>query len=350
MQNADLGINLNHVIVIKGAASTHTDSLRREHFNAFREEVLQIKEFKSGTATMNVPGQPVRFRRNNLSRPEMQSELLREVTLGNIDDGFIETYDLKLLAGRNFEQPIRLDSAKVIISESIAQLLGFNSSETAVDRQLRMGNVLYTIKGVVNNFHHEGLKKPTEPIIFIHAHPREFGYYSFRIQGNVKTALAQLQTIWPKHYPNDPLDYFLSNEYFNLQYNDEMRLSKILTAFTVFAILVASLGLFGLISFFAQQRTKEIGLRKVNGAMISDIMLLMFSFFIRFEIAAFLMACPFAWLVINKWLQGFAYQTTIRWWIFVMTGAIALIISIASIITQSYRAATKNPVEALMYE
>ena len=105
MQNADLGVNLKRVIVLKGAASTHTDSLRREHFNAFREEVLQEPDFKSGTASMNVPGQPVRFRRNDLARADMQSDLKREVTIENIDDGFIDTYGLKLLAGRNFEQP-----------------------------------------------------------------------------------------------------------------------------------------------------------------------------------------------------------------------------------------------------
>jgi putative ABC transport system permease protein len=350
MQNADLGINLDQVVVLKGAASTHTDSLRREHFNAFREEVLQNPGFKSGTATMNVPGQPVRFRRNNLSRADMQSDLKREVTLGNIDDGYIATYGLKLLAGRNFEQPIRKDSAKVIISESVSKLLDFDSPEAAINKQLRLGRAIYTVKGVVNDFHHEGLKKPSEPIIFIHAHPFEFGYYSFRIQGNVQIPIAQLLAIWPKHYPNDPPDFFFSDEFFNRQYNEEKRLSRVLTAFTVFSIVIASLGLFGLISFFVQQRTKEIGLRKVNGASVSDIMILLVSYFMRFEIAAFLSAGPLAWLVMNKWLQGFPYQTSINWWIFLIAGAIAFIISIASIITQSYLAAVKNPVEALMYE
>jgi putative ABC transport system permease protein len=350
MQNANLGVNLDQVVVIRGAASTHTDSLRREHFNAFREEALQIPEIKSGTASMNVPGQPVRFRRNNLSLPDMQSDLKREVTLGNIDDGFIETYGLKLLAGRNFEQPVRLDSAKVIITESTAKILGIDSPDKALGRQIRLGNNILTIKGVVNDFHHEGLKKPSEPIIFLHVHSFEFGYYSFLIGGNVQKAITQLQSVWPKHYPNDPLDYFFSNEYFNKQYNEEIRLSRVLSVFTVFAILVASLGLFGLISFLAQQRTKEIGLRKVNGASVTDIMLLLLSFFIRFELAAFLLACPLALIIINKWLQGYAYQTTVDWWIFIITGLIAFIISISSILSQSYLAATKNPAEALTYE
>jgi putative ABC transport system permease protein len=213
---------------------------------------------------------------------------------------------------------------------------------------LMMGNNTFTIKGVVNNIHHEGLKKPSEPIIFTHAHPYEFGYYSFRIEGNVQNVLKQLQSVWPDHYPNDPPDYFFSDEYFNRQYNDELRLTRILTAFTLFAIVVAALGLFGMISFIAEQRTKEIGLRKVNGATVSDILILMFSYFFRFGLGAFLLACPVAWIVIKSWLRGFAYQTSIEWWIFGITGAIALLISILSILSQSYRAAVKNPVEALM--
>jgi putative ABC transport system permease protein len=350
MQKADLGVDLGQVIVLKGAASTHTDSLRREHFNAFRDDVLKVSEFRSGSASMNAPGQAVRYRRSNLSLPEKPGELKTEITLGNIDDGFIETYGLKLLAGRNFEQPISNDYRRVIISESVSNLLGFGSPGEAVNRQLRMGNDLYTIKGVVNDFHHESLKKTSEPIIFIHRHPSEFGYYSFRIQGNVDRAVAHIRNVWPRHYPNDPLNYFFSNDYFNEQYNEEIRLSRILGAFTIFAIIVASLGLYGLISFVAEQKTKEIGLRKVNGAEVSDILRLMLSCFIRFEAAAFLLAAPLAWLVMNRWLRGFAYQASIAWWIFALTGAIAFVISVLSTIAQSYRAATRNPVEALRYE
>jgi putative ABC transport system permease protein len=105
-----------------------------------------------------------------------------------------------------------------------------------------------------------------------------------------------------------------------------------------------------MISFFAQQRTKEIGIRKVNGARVRDILLMVFSYFTKFEIAAYLLACPLAWLAINKWLEGFAYQTAISWWIFLLTGIIAFVISVVSVFMQSYKAATKNPVEALRYE
>jgi putative ABC transport system permease protein len=350
MQKADLGVKLDQVIVLKAAASTNSNAHRGDLFNAFRDEVLRSSYFVNGTATMNVPGQPLRFRNNNISIPGKQADLKQSITIGNIDNGYLETYGLKLLAGQNFDVSQRLDSAKVLVSESTTKILGFNSPGEAIGQQIHMDRRNRTIKGVVNDFHHEGLKKPAEPMLFTHEHPFEFGFYSFRTKGDPQQALAALTKIWPKHYPNDPLDTFFSDEYFNQQYNEEMRLSKILTAFTLFAIIVASLGLFGLVSFVAQQRTKEIGVRKVNGATVSDIVLMVFSYFTRFEIAAFLLACPLAWYVIEHWLQGFAYQTTISWWIFLITGIIAFLISVISVITQTYKAATRNPVEALRYE
>jgi len=350
MQKADLGVKLDQVIVLKGAASTNSHPQRRELFNVFRDEVLRNSGFVSGTATMNVPGEPLRFRNNNISIPGKHAELKQSITIGNIDNGYLETYGIKLLAGENFDVLPRLDSAKVLVSESTVKILGYNSPAEAIGQQIHMDGRNRTIKGVVNDFHHEGLKKAAEPILFTHEHPYEFGFYSFRSKGDEQQALVALSKIWPKHYPNDPLSTFFSNEYFNQQYNEEMRLSKILTAFTLFAIIVASLGLFGLVSFIAQQRTKEIGVRKVNGATVGDIVLMVFSYFTKFEVAAFLLACPIAWYVIDLWLQGFAYQTTISWWIFLSTGAIAFLISIVSVVSQTYKAATRNPVEALRYE
>jgi putative ABC transport system permease protein len=350
MQNAELGVNLNDVVVLQGAASTHSDPLRRQHFNMFREEVLKSPYFSAGTASMNVPGQPVRFRNSNLSTADMKSSLKKEVMVGNIDDGYIDTYGLNLLAGRNFSQPFENDTSNVIISRSICNLLGFESPEVAVGNRIRMGNNLYTVKGVVNDFHHEGLKKTEAPIIFTHAHPFEFGYYSFRIKSDEKKALEVLSSIWPKHYPDDPMNYFMSADFFNGQYNEENRLSNILTAFTLFSIMITAVGLFGLISFFTQQRTREIGLRKVNGATVGNIMMLLFAVFFRFEAIAFVISCPFSWIIMQKWLQGFVSKTPMELWIFAITGIIAFGISIVSVASQSYLASIKNPAESLMYE
>ena len=209
MQKAQLGVDLEQVLVINGAASTHSDPLRREHFIMFRDEAVQMPGIESGTASMNVPGQPVRYRNSNLSRPEQQSILTRQVTVGQVDDGYIDTYSLQLLAGRNFEQPFRNDSANVIISESTAKLLEFSSPAEAINRQIRMDNRVYTIKGVVNDFHHEGLKKPAEPIIFTHVHPYEFGFYSFKLKGDMQQIFSPAKTHLGQALPQRPDGLFL---------------------------------------------------------------------------------------------------------------------------------------------
>lgn len=350
MQQSQLGINLENVIILKGATSTNSDPRRTERFNSFRQDILKNAQFINGTATMNIPGEPLRFRNNNVAIPGKGSELKQTITIGNIDEGFIETYGLQLLAGKNFDQSRQLDSGRVIVSESAAKVFGFSTPGEAIDQQLLLDNRVLTIKGVINDFHHEGLKKPLEPMLFTHEHPYEFGFYSLRFEGNINEAVNYIRKVWPNHYPNDPCDYFVCNDFFNNQYNEEKRLNKLLTIFTLFAIIVASLGLFGMISFFAQQRTKEIGVRKVNGASVTEIILMVFSNFSRFEIGAFLLACPIAWIVIDRWLQGFAYKTHISWWIFALTGLIALLIAALSMFGQVYSAATRNPVEALRYE
>lgn len=350
MQNAELGVDLRNVVVLQGAASTHSDSLRRQHFIMFREDVLSNNGFTYGTASMDVPGQPVRFRTNNLALADRPGELKQEVMIGNIDDGYIGTYGLKLLAGRNFEQPFLNDTSYVLITNSVCGLLGFESPDDAINRRLRIGRDIFTVKGVVNDFHHEGLKKPVMPMIFRHVHPFEFGFYSFRIEGNTGTAINNLSRVWPEHYPGDPMNYFFSPDFFNEQYDEEKRLGRILAAFTFFSVIISALGLYGLISFFTAQRTKEIGLRKVNGATTGNILLMLFRAFLRFEVIAFVFAGLIAWFVMQKWLESFITKAVFGWQVFAITGLVAFGVSIISVLSQSYRAAIKNPVHSLMYE
>jgi putative ABC transport system permease protein len=169
--------------------------------------VLKNALFVSGTETQNVPGEPLRYRSNNFAIPGKGSDLKQTITIGWIDEGYIETYGLKLLAGQNFDITPQQDSGRVIITESAAKILGFNTPGEAIDQPILMDNRPVTIKGVVNDFHHEGLKKPAEPMLFNHFNPYEFGFYSFRINGNAENAIKYIQQVWPNHYPNDPCEF-----------------------------------------------------------------------------------------------------------------------------------------------
>jgi putative ABC transport system permease protein len=204
---------------------------------------------------------------------------------------------------------------------------------------------------VLADFHNEGLQKPIYPMIYNNGHPFEFGYYSVRLTTQETTkALVKLKAIWLSHFPSDPMDLFFAEDFFFKQYHSETRFGKFQASLTLLSIIIACLGLFGLIVFYLNQKRKEIGLRKINGARVTEIMLMLTRDFVIWVAVAFVIAVPVAWYVLDKWLQNFAYRTELKWWIFAGAGLLSLVIALFTVSLQSWRAAIKNPVEALRYE
>ena len=205
--------------------------------------------------------------------------------------------------------------------------------------------------GVVADFHNEGLQKPIYPMVWNNFYPREFGYISIRVNAkSAKEIVSQLQTVWEKHYPKDNLDFVFADELFNLQYESESRYSKFYMWLTLLSIGIATMGLYGLIIFYLGKRNKEISLRKVNGASVAEIILLLNTDFIRWVIISVIIAFPVAWYAMNNWLINFAYKAKLSWWIFILSGMLILTIVSLTVTLQSWRIATRNPVEALRYE
>jgi putative ABC transport system permease protein len=264
----------------------------------------------------------------------------------------IETFGLKLIAGRNFSSLPSDNRRRVLLNESSIKELQFGSPEEAIGKYIYRANrdtVPIEVIGVIADFHNEGLQKPIYPMIYNNGHPFEFGYYSVRLTTNeTSKALNKMKTIWLSHFPSDPMDFFYAQNFFFKQYHSETRFGKFHTSLTILSITIACLGLFGLIVFYLDQKQKEIGLRKINGARVAEIMLMLAREFARWLAIAFLIAAPVAWFVVDKWLQNFAYKTDLSWWI--LAGFSALCIAMLTVSWQSLRAATRNPVEALRYE
>jgi putative ABC transport system permease protein len=167
---------------------------------------------------------------------------------------------------------------------------------------------------------------------------------------NASRLISELEKIWISHYPENPFHYFFLDDFYNEQYEAEQRFSKLFLASSLIGIIIACLGLLGLSAYSITRRRKEIGIRKVNGAEIPQVMVLLNKVFVIWVAIAFIIACPVAWFAMNKWLQNFAYRTEMSWWIFALAGLLALIIALLTVSWQSWRAATKNPVESLRYE
>jgi putative ABC transport system permease protein len=354
MKNQDLGIELKGVILCTGPASLNPDPQKRQKYQAFKNEILQYPGFESATFNLFVPGvQPPGLGHSEYHNPGngvVPDAIFYE---NNADEGFINTYQIKLLAGRNFAETREQNRNNLIINETASKLLGFKKPEDAIGNWIfRRGDTIrHEVVGVVADFHNEGLQKPIYPIIWNNNYPREFGYFAIRVNSkNIQESLSRLQTVWNGHYTKDKLDYKFADEQFNTQYKSESRYSKFYVWLTFLSITIATIGLYGLIKFYLEKRNKEIGLRKVNGATIGQIIIMFNKDFLSWIIVSFIVAVPVSYFAMHKWLENFAYKTELSWWIFALAGLLALGIALLTVSFQSWKAASRNPVEALRYE
>jgi putative ABC transport system permease protein len=354
MKDKDIGIALNDVVICTGPASLNADPHKIERFESFKSELLMYPGFISATYNLNVPGNEPAYGYIEMVNPSTGKSPDVLFFENNAASGLIETYQMKLLAGNDFNSDRKMNNNKIVINESGMKHLGIEHAAEAIGQIVyRKGNDQPPLEiiGVVADFHNEGLQKPIYPILWNNLYPSEFGYFAIRLHSlNLTASVQKLKSIWEKHYANDNFNFVFGQEQFNQQYNSETRFGKFYLWLTFLSIGIAAMGLYGLVLFTFEKRKKEICIRKVNGARISEVMVLLNKDFLKWVVVAFIFACPITWYAMNKWLQNFTYKTELSWWVFAAAGAIALAIALLTVSWQSWRAATKNPVEALKYE
>jgi putative ABC transport system permease protein len=271
-----------------------------------------------------------------------------------ISPGWIKLYQVKLLAGRDYvATDYNTDFGKLhnlIINESATKLLGFAKPEDAIGKSIFRGSRKWDIVGVIADYHQKSLRYPVEPTILMPAYGTGSAI-SVRVDTkDLDKTIASLKLSFDEFFPGNLFDYYFLDEQFNKQYSNDQLFGKAFAIFAGFAIFIASLGLLGLSLFAATQRTKEIGVRKVLGASVSSIVVLISKDFVKLVLLAFLIACPLAWYIMHGWLQDFAYRTNISWWIFPLAGALSLVIALATISFQAIKAGNTNPVRSLRTE
>jgi len=350
LEKGSLGMNPDQVLVMRGPATNNTSGERRYHeFCAFRDELLQSPYVQKVSATMNIPGQANKY--NNVLVTRNGKQLNTTFNSSFSDENYFETYQVPIVAGRNFYTSISNEAQSVIINEKAAELMGFDTAEQAVGEKIQLGKKEMEIVGVAKNFHHESLQKELEPYIYQFKHPHEFGYYPALVStSNIPALMKTVEQVWAKHYPGAQADFFFLDVYFNKQYISYKQLGQVAGMSSILAILIACLGLFALVSHTVNKKVKEIGVRKVNGAKVAEILVMLNRDFIRWVIIAFVIATPISYYAMNKWLENFAYKTNLSWWIFASAGIMSLVIALLTVSCLSLRAATRNPVEALRYE
>jgi len=261
---------------------------------------------------------------------------------------FIQTMKLKMMNGRDFSKNFPTDSNAYIINETAAQKMGYAHP---VGRTLTLNGRKDMIIGVLKDFHFRSLHEQIQPLIMQIGEKGDYGNILIRTQpGKTKQALANLETLCKKLNPQFPFSYSFSNEEYQKLYRNEQIVGKLSNAFAFLAIFISCLGLLGLVMFTAEQRTKEIGIRKVLGATVSSIVQLMSADFIKLVFIAILIAAPIAWWAMTKWLNDFVYKITISWWMFALAGALTIVIALITISFQAIKAALANPVKSLKAE
>jgi len=350
MQNHELGFTPEGLVVLDGPRILQADSYESylNNMKAFKEDIRALSMVSDVTSSTSVPGIEITNTRV-FGIPVEGRNTEKVIDMYYVDNHFFDTYDLSFIAGKGFGETMREDSANLIINESALAYFGFEDAEHTIGDILRGSGQMVNVIGVVRDFNQQSVKEEPGPIAFFHQ-PRNL-YYSVKADmTNASRLIHELEEIWISHYPGNPFHYFFLDDFYNEQYQAEQRFSKLFLASSMLGIMIACLGLLGLSAYSITRRRKEVGIRKVNGANIPQVMVLLNKVFVIWVAIAFVIACPVAWFTMNKWLQNFAYKTQLSWWIFALAGILALLIALLTVSWQSWRAANKNPAESIRYE
>ena len=267
----------------------------------------------------------------------------------SIDADYMDTYGMELVAGRTFSKGTSDTSRSVLVNEATLKMVGWPSSEDALGKPFGKGDNARYVIGVVKDFHFESLHKRVEPLLI--GYVQGGSSLSLRIDGaHLKNGVEHLQSVWAKLIPTVPLQYSFIDDSLEQQYAREQKMESIFYIFAGLSFLIACMGLFGLSTFMMQQRVREIGIRKVLGAQVSGIILLLTTDFSKLVVLSALIAIPLGWFVMQEWLQTFAYHTGIGWWIYALALLIPVVIALLTVGIQSVRAALVNPAETLRVE
>jgi putative ABC transport system permease protein len=349
MRKQSLGINIDQTLVVR-PPGVLTDSTYVQNMSAFKEALNNQTGIKGVAISTSIPGQPVDWNAGGIKLAGTDESAQNQYRVIGMDHDYMKQYGIKLIAGRYFSREFGADDSAVIFNKKGFEQLGLDKPEDAIGRRIDFWGRRYTIVGVAENFHQQSLREAFEPLLF-RLIPGVRGFLSIKTPAsNASGTIALVKRNWDKFFPGNTFDYFFLDDHFNQQYKTDQRFGQVFGLFTLLAILVACLGLFGLASFTIIQRTKEIGIRKVLGASVLKILKLLYQEFAILLLIAFVIAVPLAWLTIGNWLQGYAFRTRIHWSYFLIPFVSILIIALLTVSFQAIKAAVANPVKSLRTE
>lgn len=346
IRNYKLGYQKDQIVLLRTVNNTETD------YEAIKQELKRNSAVLSVGQSSRIPsGRLLDSWESYVAKGDSLAPAKVVLKSLSVDHDFITTYDMKMAAGRNFSRSYATDdTAAFILNETATRMLGWKDPQQAVGKAFGYGHRRGQIIGVTKDFHFESLKQSIPPIV-IFMEPAH-NWVSVHVAGGagLQNALAHIESIWKRHFSDRPFTYEFLDQRFGRLYTTEQTQQTLFGIFAGIAILISCLGLFGLSMFMAEQRTKEIGIRKVLGATTPGLVALLSKDLLKLVLISLVVASPVAWWGMNQWLEGFVYRTNISPWVFVVTAVIALLIAFLTVSFQSIKAALMNPVRSLRSE
>jgi putative ABC transport system permease protein len=346
IQNKNLGYSKDQILLVRDA------NILGNHAQTFKDAVLKLPGVQSATMTSYLPVPSSRS--SNAIFPEGQTtEKTTPVQTWRVDSDYFKTLKMNMVQGRGFAPELSSDSMAVVVNESAVALFGWENPigktiSTFTDMNANTKAIFHVI-GVVENFHFQSLRNQIEPMTLFLAQSR--GYVAIRIQTDqISSLIAELKQLWEKFAPNQPFTTQFMDDRFDSVYRVEQRIGRLFTIASSMAIIIGCLGLLGLAAFTAEQKTKEIGVRKVLGASMGSVVFLMSKTFTKWVLAANAIAWPLAYFLMHRWLEGFAYRVELSISVFLLAGSLTLLIALFTVSFQAFKAALTNPAKSLKCE
>lgn len=348
MRNQSLGINIEQTVVIQ--SPNVTDSTYRQKYQVFKEMISNYANVISVSASSSVPGSQPDWNAGGIRRLSQREDEQNQYRIIMTDGSFNKGFGLEMANGREFSDEVINENQNVILNETASRLMGFAKSEEAINDQIYFWGDTFRIVGVMKDYHQESLKKSFDALIFRYDEAPD-GYYSVKFNTReVKESMAMFETAWKEIFPGNPFYYFFLDDHYNQQYHADQQFGNVFSIFSGLAIFIASLGLFGLSSLTALQRTKEMGIRKVLGASLVGLLQLMSKDYIILIGISIILSVPLAAWLMNIWLQDFATRIPLSWWIFAIPSVTVLGISLVTVSVHTIKTAMTDPVKSLRYE
>ena len=350
MQEKNLGFDYRAKIVLP----LRTDEARIK-YDALKKEIESNNNIKAVSGSTYVPGSTI-WSDMMFYADGGNMDKAVDIRRNTIDVGYMEMLDMKLIAGRTFTDNRQMDSkAKLIVNRTSATKLGFTPEKMVgqnVHYDWEEKKYDFEVIGVMEDFHQNSLHEEIKSTLFEMADSTK--RYDFMLASvstsNFEHTVTSIETIWKSVIINTPFEYSFLDQNIQKQYDEDRRISKIITSFGLIAMIICSLGLYGLSSYMAESRLKEIGIRKVMGASVRQIVAMMSTEFVKLVLIAFVIAVPVAWYGMDKWLESFAYRIPVEWMVFVWAGVVAISIALITVSFESIQAAVGNPVKSLRNE